>query len=326
MTIPVIQSLIYNYPDVKITFVSRKFFKPLFDQIPHVAFFEAEVDGKHKGILGLTRLAKECKALNIEAVADLHNVLRSKVVTALLKVDGIRTSTIDKGRSEKKSLTSAMGKEIGPLKSTHERYADVFRSLGFRFDVSSTHLLQPLPLSASVLNVVGTNNKKLIGIAPFAAFQSKMYPETSMKEVIFALDATSNYKILLFGGGKKESQELQEWSEGFSNVISVAGKLSFREELMLISNLDVMLSMDSGNGHLAANYKVPVVTLWGVTHPSAGFVPFDQAPENQLLSDRDQYPLIPTSIYGNKAPEGYDNVMETIASSEIILRIEQILR
>ncbi|HBC05033.1 MAG TPA: ADP-heptose--LPS heptosyltransferase RfaF, partial [Aequorivita sp.] len=51
------------------------------------------------------------------------------------------------------------------------------------------------------------------------------------------------------------------------------GKLTFEEELALISNLDLMLSMDSGNGHLAAMYGVPVVTLWGVTHPYAGFVP-----------------------------------------------------
>jgi ADP-heptose:LPS heptosyltransferase len=31
-----------------------------------------------------------------------------------------------------------------------------------------------------------------------------------------------------------------------------SGKIKFKQELELISNLDVMLSMDSGNGHIAA--------------------------------------------------------------------------
>ena len=56
----------------------------------------------------------------------------------------------------------------------------------------------------------------------------------------------------------------------------MAGKYKFKEELALISNLDLMVSMDSSNGHLAAIYGVPIVTLWGVTHPFLGFAPFGQ--------------------------------------------------
>ncbi len=326
MMVPVIQSLLTAYPDVKITLVSRKFFKPLFQQIPQIHFFEADVNGRHKGILGLTKLAKDCKQLDIDAVADLHNVIRSKVVSALLKTSGIPVSTLDKGRPEKKALMNAKGVEINPLKTTHERYADVFRNMGFRFELSSENLLKRLPLEPSILDMIGSSKKKRIGIAPFAAFEGKMYPERAMKEVISLLENTAQYSILLFGGGKNESQKLQTWADSFSNVINVAGKFSFKEELALISNLDVMLSMDSGNGHLAANFNVPVITLWGVTHPYAGFVPFNQPTENQLCSSRTQYPLIPTSAYGNKVPEGYENVMESITPNTIVERLVQILR
>ena len=111
----------------------------------------------------------------------------------------------------------------------------------------------------------------------------------------------------------------------FANVTNVAGKLSFEEELALISNLDLMLSMDSGNGHLAAMYGVPVITLWGVTHPFAGFVPFNQPDNNQLLSDRKEYPLIPTSIYGNKFPKGYDDAMKTISPETVVQKVRELL-
>ncbi|MEO0528703.1 MAG: glycosyltransferase family 9 protein, partial [Bacteroidota bacterium] len=104
------------------------------------------------------------------------------------------------------------------------------------------------------------------------------------------------------------------------------GKLTFQEELALISNLDLMLSMDSGNAHLAAMYGIPVVTLWGVTHPYAGFYPIKQARDNALLANRDKYPLIPTSVYGNKMPSGYEKAMETISPEAVFQKIEMILR
>ncbi len=55
----------------------------------------------------------------------------------------------------------------------------------------------------------------------------------------------------------------------------------------LISNLDLMLSMDSGNAHIAALLGVKVVTIWGVTHPFAGFAPFNQPNDYALIADRD---------------------------------------
>jgi ADP-heptose:LPS heptosyltransferase len=35
-------------------------------------------------------------------------------------------------------------------------------------------------------------------------------------------------------------------------MLLYGGKIQFQQELQLISNLDVMLSMDSGNAHIAA--------------------------------------------------------------------------
>ena len=98
-------------------------------------------------------------------------------------------------------------------------------------------------------------------------------------------------------------------------------QLNFKEELQLISNLDLMLAMDSGNGHLAAIYGVPTITIWGITHPYAGFAPFGQPEENSLLADRTKFPFIPTSIYGNKMPDGYENAMETIHPDKILEKI-----
>jgi ADP-heptose:LPS heptosyltransferase len=118
---------------------------------------------------------------------------------------------------------------------------------------------------------------------------------------------------------------LDQWAGCFPNSINLVGKLAFKEELALISHLHLMLAMDSGNAHLASLFGIPTLTLWGVTHPYAGFYPFKQDPQNALLADRDKFPLIPTSVYGNKYPPGYENAMRSIAPEDVLAKIEEIL-
>ncbi len=321
MTVPVLQVLSHFYPHLKITVVSRGFFKPMFKNLKNVDFYEVDVYGKHKGGVGLWRLANELKALEIDAVADLHNVIRSNVVTSFLWLKGIPSMKIDKGRREKAQLTQAEGKDIQPLKSTHERYADVFRKLGFKVDLKTWKKPSTTKVSETCSRFIGQGSNMKIGIAPFAAFPSKVYPITKIMELIKILNAKTSCSIYLFGGGKKEVEQLEHLASSFENVENLAGEMSFEEELNCMGHLDAMVSMDSGNGHLAALFGIPVITLWGVTHPYAGFVPFHQPMENQFMADRNQYPLIPTSIYGNKFPEGYDKAISTIPPEKIAQRI-----
>lgn len=325
MTIPVLIAFLSKNPELKITVLTKKLFTPIFSGLKNVEVYEVDVKKRHKGLVGLWRLYQELKKLQIDYVADLHNVLRSRILKKYFALDKIAFIQIDKGRAEKNALTRSKNKNFKQLKSTHQRYADVFADLGFPIDLSKVKLLERQPLSEKALKLVGQDTKKWVGIAPFAAHEGKMYPFSLMKEVIEKLNNTKKYKILLFGGGATEIRQLEAIENEFKGVKSMAGKLSLSEELTLISNLDVMLSMDSGNAHLAANYGIPVVTLWGLTHPYAGFYPFNQPLENALMADRKQFPLIPTSVYGNKLPKGYENVMKTITPEEIVTRISQLL-
>ena len=326
MTVPVLRAFVKQYPEVKLTVISRPFFKPFFDGIPNLDFFAFDEKERHKGFLGLVRLFKDVSKLKVDAFADLHNVLRSKVVGSLFALSGKKRATVDKGREGKKELTRAENKIFKQLPTMFERHAKVFEELGFSIDLSSgsfgTQFPEKAVLSEDILEIIGNKNQKLIGIAPFAQYDSKVYPLDLMKEVVAKLAENSSYKILLFGGGKKEIEILDSIAQPFENVINMAGKIKFQQELQLISNLDVMLSMDSGNAHIAAMLGVKVITLWGATHPYAGFLPFNQSLENALTSDRNQYPQLPTSVYGNKTVEGYEDAMRTISPDEIVQKIQ----
>ena len=328
MTVPVIRAFVSQNPSVKITVVSRPFFKPFFDGIPNVYFFAVDVKERHKGFLGLLKLYSDLKKLNIDAVADLHNVLRSQIIRTLFALIGKKVAATDKGRADKSALTRPENKTFEPVKTMVQRHVDTFKKLGFDIDINDPGFPYKAALSSEILKVTGeipiVIGTSWIGIAPFAQYESKCYPQDLMQKVIDELASNTNYKIFLFGGGNKEIEILNSFANRKENVINVAGKLKLQQELDLISNLDVMLSMDSGNAHIAAMLGIKVITLWGATHPFAGFAPFNQPLENCLVSDREKYPKLPTSVYGNKIVEGYHDAMRTISVEKVVEKINSL--
>lgn len=325
MTVPVLRALLLQYPGVKVTVLSREFFRPFFDGMSNMDFVAADVKGRHKGFWGMFRLFGELRKLNIDAVADLHNVLRSKIITTFFKISGVKTAATDKARAEKKALTRAENKVFTPLKPIVQRHAETFAKLGLPVNLDNPVFPETPALTQEIKKVAGEKSGKWIGIAPFAQHQGKVYPADLMQEVITQLNQNPGYKIFLFGGGEQEKKQLEKFAEGPQNVIVTAGKLSFKEELTLIANLDLMLSMDSGNSHIAAMYGVKTITLWGATHPYAGFSPFHQPENHQITADRNQFPQLPTSIYGNKIVPGYEDAMRTIKPATVISKIYEII-
>jgi ADP-heptose:LPS heptosyltransferase len=319
ITIPVILTLLKQNPKLKLSVLTKPFFANLFKDLPQVNTIIAKVDEDHKGLSGLKKLSKELKGHHFTAAADLHNVLRTKVLKVFLFFQGLNIESINKGRKDKKRLTRTKNKIFKPLKTTTERYADVFRNLGYSLDLSKPVFLKARALDAQFLNDFNFNKaSRHLGIAPFAAHDGKVYPADLMQECIKILAKENGINIYLFGGIKTEMSRLHNWALPYENVYCVAGKYDFETELNLISHLDLMLSMDSGNGHLAAMYGVKVVTIWGQTHPYAGFAPIDQKSEEQILPDRNIFSLLPTSVYGNKKIEGYKNVMRSIKPQKVV--------
>lgn len=317
MTVPVLRAFTQQHPKVQLTVLTRPFFAPFFKDLPNTSVFVFDDKQKYKGIFGLYKLYKDLKALDIDKIADLHNVLRTKILK--LFFFGKTFVQIDKGRAEKKALIN--GESFKPLKSTHERYADVFRNLGYTLDLSNPTFPERQVIPKQIFERLEPSKKQWIGIAPFAQYPSKMYPLSQMKDVVKAIE--EQYNIFLFGA-KSEQQQLNELSNS-KNVVNVAGLLNFEEQLDLISNLDLMLSMDSGNAHLAAMLGVKVLTIWGVTHPYSGFAAFNQPQDYHLLPNKEKYTLLPTSVYGNKYPEDYMDVAGSISSKEVVEKIQSIL-
>lgn len=327
MTVPVVTELAQQYPEWHITLLTRRSFLPLFDFAPS----NVEVLGinlkEYGGLLGLGRLYALLKKRKFDVVADFHDVLRSKFLRTMFKWSGIRVAVIDKGRAEKKALLGH-GRDAEPLKPVMERYRDVLRALDFDVRPTFTRLFQPHEVDfAEVEQRVGkkAEGERWVGIAPLAAHPGKVYSTDSLQLVANRL-ADEGIRVFAFGAGASERNVLSLWEK--ENVTSVCGKMGgLHNELLLMSQLDCMVAMDSSNMHMASLCGTPVVSIWGATHPKMGFAPFGQ-PADLALQD-DTLPCRPCSVYGNQPcklkdyrclrgitpTRIFDKVMEVLQSS-----------
>ena len=315
MTVPVVNDLATQYPDLEITMLSREMAKPLFERLPaNVHFIAADLNGRHKGLFGLCRLWRDAHLSDFDYIADFHDVLR----TWWLRTEGClrrkKIAKIDKGRKGKKALTRQKNKVFVQQATSFERYAKVLEKLGFPIKSQFVKLDY-----SSFCETQKADNETWVGIAPFAKHPAKVYPLEKMEQVIKVLSERENTRVFLFGGGAEESRQIESFCAKYNNVQPAKSQQSLRGELALMGQLDVMLSMDSANMHLASLVGTRVVSIWGGTHPFAGFLGWNQKAEDCIQLD---LPCRPCSVYGNKpCSRGDYACMNGITPEQIIRAI-----
>ena len=314
MLVPVLRCLYDQNQNIQVTLVTRKRYAPIFREFNQLQIITPDFIGKHNGLKGLYRLYKELKQIKPRRIADIHNNLSSRILRLFFKLSFTRVKAIDKGYFELKRLTHPTKKTMKPLTPQHYRYVEVISRLGFALDVNKHKFPIKPGLQKSSLEIELPADRKWIGISPFAAHPGKTYPLDLMQKVVGYLQ--QQHTVFLFGHGSKEAAQIHIWAKAYPHVIPHALEMPFSDQLDLIANLDAMISMDSANGHLAANFGVPVITLWGMTHPFLGFSAFGQ--NNHLLVNREKFPKVPTSANGKTVPKGYRDAMRTITPEEVI--------
>lgn len=326
MTLPALYSVAKAYPKQTFYILTTKSLECLFiNQLPNIKVIGVDLK-QYNGVKGLLQLAKMIdNNYKIDAVADLHDVLRSKFLRSYFFLQGKRVKHINKDRAEKNAITTHKA-PLTPLKHSIDRYRDVFAKLGFDSDMSFSSYFENKTRNSELLNDLSFDASKTnIGIAPFAMHAEKMYPIDKMEAVVREIAKRSNTHLYLFGGGSKEKEILEGWATKYAHVTSVVGKLSLENELLLISYLSTLVSMDSANMHLASLVNTPVVSIWGATHPFLGFYGYNQDPNNAVQID--DLKCRPCSVFGNvPCWRGDHACMERIAPQKVLEKIERVTK
>lgn len=308
MTVPVITEILEQNPGLKIIFLSRENFRALFADIPNLTFKGVNID-EYKGFFGMRRLQRELdEEFAPDCVADLHDVIRTKILSRIFKQKNFRVQIIDKGKREKEQLTNIWNIDKKPLKHTTERYADVFRALGLQATLSHRY--------RTVSEV-----KEGIGFAPFAQHKGKMMPVEKSFELAKVL--ARSHRVYFFGGGRSEVEILKSWEEKIPNSQNLAGTLTLPQELAKIATLKAMISMDSANMHLASLVGTRCISVWGQTHPYAGFLGYGQSLED-VVHVKD-LTCRPCSVFGDKeCYRGDWACLHELDVQQVVAKINQI--
>lgn len=341
MLAPIAREYALQQPDDTITVLSKPFHAPLFENLaPNIRFIGADIKKDYKGIKGLYKLFKELHQMHFDVICDMHDVLRTKFLRKLFRIHGYEVHKINKHRRMRKMITAPYPKKkLIQLPTSFDNYRQVLNELRIkkeelRFKGAELRIKnEELRFKDEELRIKNEENSKLtIGIAPFAAHQGKIYPVEKMERVIQLItERRPDSSIYLFGGGGKEMEIMQQWEEKYPNVITAARYIKenvseaqkasspLANELRLMSQLNVMLSMDSANMHLASLVNTRVVSIWGATHPCAGFMGWQQSADDCI--QRSDLNCRPCSIYGNKPCLRGDMECMEIKPEEIVERV-----
>ena len=294
---PVLKALKEQYPDVETILVTRKSFNAFFHQDKSLILFNPDFNERHKGLRGILRIFKDIRAIGkIDHVIDIHDVLRTKILSLIFRLNGTKVSVIDKGRKEKKNLIK--GKRKIQLKHTVGRYCDTFAKAGFKISPEKGPSIFVSQVAENIAHkFIGDVSLKNIGIAPFARHTLKMWPEENLIDLLNIISGEHNIRFWFFGG-KEEYDRIQDLASKIPGSMNLSGKINLEEELAIISRLDLMIAMDSSNMHMATLCGTKVVSIWGGTDPLIGFGAWNQPPEYSIRIPVEELTCRPCTVFG----------------------------
>jgi ADP-heptose:LPS heptosyltransferase len=291
----------------------------------NVQFFSVDIRRKYDGLRGIFKLFFKFRKEKFDFAVDLQGNFYTKLLTFLLSLSGVKISTINNQIAETKQLTRLKNKKLHPLKSIFERHAVAFEKIGLPTDKKFISIPPPKQeLLNKIRSLYGKKTGVWLGIAPLSEACSKTLPFKTMKKVISHFDKKADTKIFLVGAGDMANELLSDWQAVFNNVFAVHTELKLDEELALMSMLDAVISMDSANMHLAALTNTPVVSVWGATHPFAGFLGWRQPLKNCIGADLECRPC--TAHKHKNCRFGDYRCLKQISCTQIIETTENTLQ
>lgn len=327
----VISWLKLELPESHIVFATSDEFTPLLADHPHIDKVVAvsRKDGAGSLIKSIKKIDKDGP---FDLILDLHDTLRSKLIRYAFPFR--RKIVVDKRRLYRDLLVKFKLNKLKETSSIHERnILDLQGVLGLNYDkeklLSFIDTESPSHLTSSSYHFKNSSSKeKIIIVTPVASFAAKRWPMSSFINLTCDLlenPSLKEYKVIALAGPSDHyAQKFSELenkypSERFENL---CGKTSLSVTGQLIAKSSLCIGNDSGLNHIAESCAVPVITIFGPTHPDFGFKPHLE--KSCYLYSKES--CSPCSTTGKKKCSKSSHLcMENISVKTVLDQVQKIL-
>lgn len=260
LTTPVLRCLKQQLPTAEVHFCTKRIYQPLVEHNPYI-------DSCHYLDDSLPQLVASLKAERYTHVVDLHNNLRSTIITALL---GVRVYTLHK-RTVRRWLYVRWKLKAMPEEHIVDRYMATVQPLGITNDGRGLDYFIPDREYIPSSQLPATHQRGYVAFAIGGQHATKRLPLAR----IIALCQQINEPIVLLGGADERAVgEAVEQALGSTLIYNGCGRYSLNESASLLRQARVVFSHDTGLMHMAAAFKKPVYSIWGSTTPQLGMYPY----------------------------------------------------
>ncbi|UCB52679.1 MAG: glycosyltransferase family 9 protein [Candidatus Zixiibacteriota bacterium] len=325
LTAPVIAALKAKFPHSELFFLTKARYADLLRNDPRISsLVEFDPRGKHRGLSGFASLISELRSYDFDLLVDLHANLRSFLVRRLVK------SRI-KLKYNKRWLRRWLMVHLRFLKTKALRTVHSYLEPLQKLEVE---LPQPSPLIFLSRDDLGFSNHFLlerqvkkddivVGVHPGAKWETKRWDEEKFARVCQSLVEKSDCKIVLLGDAG-EAKLVEEVGRNIpTDQLIKAINLPLGGVMALIKRCDCLITNDSGPMHIASALGVPVVAIFGPTHPKLGFAPVGS--ENVVLCA--DVKCSPCGLHGEKRCSKKSRFcMDLIESEMVIEAAEKLLQ
>ncbi|MEA3414640.1 MAG: lipopolysaccharide heptosyltransferase II [Thermodesulfobacteriota bacterium] len=271
MTTPAVRAIRKNFPDAQISILTKPWVAPVFSDSHYVDnLLIYDKAGKHKGMVGKMRLAKDLKQYSFDAAILLQNAFEAALITFFAGIPcRIGYNTDARGFLLTHSVSCTP-----KIKKIHQTgyYLGILQGVGLDTDGLGMDLVvnkKSQKRAVEILKEHGISGAdRLVGINPSATFgpAKQWFPEryAALSDKIHEVFGAD---ILVFGGpgdrelGRKISQMMQH------PLVDLCGKTRLEEAIALINMCNLFITNDSGLMHVAAALDIPLIAIFGSTNP-----------------------------------------------------------
>lgn len=271
LTLPVLKALKTHFPQARVDVLVKARYRDLLQGHPQVDDLLVLEEGE-----GVLSLGGRLRRRSYDVAVDLHANLRSRLLCLLLSAG--KTLRVSK-RPLHRRLIVLFHRRSAPRIHTVDLYLDTLKPLGIEARREPPRLSVRSDEQQAARQFLADHGlagrQPLVGLHPGARWPGKRWPAERFIETGRRLIGEGRGGILVFGGPGEEDLT-EEVARGIGADAVAALGLSLRQLMALIECCGPFITNDSGPMHLATALGVPVVAIFGPTHPVLGFWPLGE--------------------------------------------------